>query len=200
MMNIWEVHLEVHHQPETWAAPISLCSTYTATRLTLPPCSRDLYEACAGLSKPWVRGCLSCLPNKRLPHSPFHPAAHASEPSLPKSYPLRFQTQCKRNVLRKALSCCPWLKAAQSGPCVPLRTLQKGWCPQRCPSGTWAQRGPTWTKTDCSYFPGAKEAKMLTANWPLRSSPPPPPPPSLVELEGGPFSPLAERAMAGAGA
>lgn len=124
---------------------------------------------------------------------PTHPStllAHASEPSLPKSYPLRFQTQCKRNVLRKALSCCPWLKAAQSGPCVPLRTLQKGWSPQRCPSGTWAQRGPTWTKTDCSYFPGAKEAKMLT----------PPPPPSSVELEGGPFSPLAERAMAGAGA
>lgn len=95
---------------------------------------------------------------------------HTSEHSLPKSYPLRFQTQLKRNVLPEVLSCCPWLKAAPSGSCNPLRTLQKGRCPHRCPPGIWAQCGLTWTEADCTYLPGAKEAKMPTGHWPQWSS------------------------------
>lgn len=135
-------------------------------------------------------GVCPCLPNKRSPHSSFTLLVHTSGPSLPKSYPLRFQTQLNRNALHKALPCCPWLKAAQSGPCIPLRTLQKGWCPRGCPPGTWARYGLAWTEADCSYLPGAMEAKMLTGNWPQRSSLPAP---HLSGAGGLPLSPHWQR-------
>lgn len=132
-------------------------------------------------------------PTRGYPNLPFILLVHTSGPSLPKSYPLRFQIQLKRNVLHEALSCCPWLKAAWSGPCIPLRTLQKGWCPQGCPPGTWAQCGLTWTKADCSYLPGTKEAKMLSGNWPQRSSLPAP------HLNGAGRFPLSPHGKGGHG-
>lgn len=169
-MHFWEVH----HQPETRAASTSLSSTYRPPHsISLPP-PVTRTKPRLGFPSHRSEGVCPRLPNKRSPHSSFHPAgSHSwvfSAQILPTKIPDPTQEECSP----QALPCCPWLKAAQSGPCIPLRTLQKGWCPQECPPGTWARCGLAWTEADCSYLPGATEAKMLTGNWPQRSSLPAP--------------------------